>query len=251
MDNWAGYTHLSKLLALIYLDQEVTHITLITITRVFCFCITAAARPLCLPWTTKAAVVAKQVAKRRQSEGRTIAMVAQVLPWSLNGGTVVATVIAQWTPLVDQRRHNGGTGKADVSLKLIHNVRIFYWATNADHCASILRPRRCVCLHPASFERPTSSATFVRLFWTRSKLHGVHGDIRLFLFIEIHSSLFPYQAPSKAITLIRILHVTNVVLPFFFLFFLKIRFFKFLFSLIIGHFPSCIGNASIFITVKA
>ena len=26
----------------------------------------------------------------------------------------------------------------------------------ADHCASILRPRRCVCLHPASFERPVS-----------------------------------------------------------------------------------------------
>ena len=26
----------------------------------------------------------------------------------------------------------------------------------ADHCASILRPQRCVCLHPASFERPVS-----------------------------------------------------------------------------------------------
>ena len=26
----------------------------------------------------------------------------------------------------------------------------------ADHYASILRPRRCVCLHPASFERPVS-----------------------------------------------------------------------------------------------
>ena len=26
----------------------------------------------------------------------------------------------------------------------------------ADHCASILPPRRCVCLHPASFERPVS-----------------------------------------------------------------------------------------------
>ena len=83
-------------------------------------------------------------------------MVAQVLPWSLNGGTVVATVIAQWTPLVVQRRHNGGTRKADVSLKLIHNVRILTGRPMADHCASILRPRRCVCLHPASFERPVS-----------------------------------------------------------------------------------------------
>ena len=59
----------------------------------------------------------------------------QVLPWSLNGGTVVTTVITQWTPLVGQRRHNGGTRKADVSLKLIHNVRIFYWRPMADHCA--------------------------------------------------------------------------------------------------------------------
>ena len=79
-------------------------------------------------------------------------MVAQVLPWSLNGGTVVATVIAQWTPLVGQRRHNGGTKKADVLLKFIHNVRIFHWATNGrpfcDHGD--------VCLHPASFERPVS-----------------------------------------------------------------------------------------------
>ena len=35
IDNWAGYSDLSKLLALIYIDQEVTYITLITITRVF------------------------------------------------------------------------------------------------------------------------------------------------------------------------------------------------------------------------
>ena len=78
-------------------------------------------------------------------------MVAQVLPWSLNGGTVVTTVIAQWTPLVGQRRHSGGTRKADVSLKLIHNVRIFLlgdqWSTivhpfcdHGDVCAFILPP---------------------------------------------------------------------------------------------------------------
>ena len=93
----------------------------------------------------------------RQSGGTTIAMVAQVLPWSLNGSTVVATVIAQWTPLVGQRRHNDGFMKAGVSLKLIHTVRIFFTGRPmTDHCASILRPRRCVCLHPASSERPVS-----------------------------------------------------------------------------------------------
>ena len=79
---------------------------------------------------TKAAVVAQRVAQRRQSGGRTIAKVAQGLPWSPNGSTVVATVIAQWTLLVGQRRHTGGTRKAEASLKSIdnvHNSTHFLW----------------------------------------------------------------------------------------------------------------------------
>ena len=150
--------------------------------RKFCFCVTAAARLLCLPWTTKSAVVAQQVAQRRQSGGRTIAKVAEGLPWSPNGGTVVATVIAQWTLLVGQRRHNGGTRKAEALLKLIHNVQpqyvFFTGRPMADHCASILPPFvPSSCLLRATCERPTSSATFVWLFWTCSKLHGIHGDV--------------------------------------------------------------------------
>ena len=43
---------------------------------------------------------------------------AQGLPWSPNGGTVVAKVIAQWMLLVGQRRHNGGTIEAEASTKL-------------------------------------------------------------------------------------------------------------------------------------
>ena len=58
----------------------------------------------------------------RHSGGRSIVSVAQGLLWSSNGGTVVATVIAQWALLVGQRRLNGGTRKAKASLKLIHNV---------------------------------------------------------------------------------------------------------------------------------
>ena len=111
-------------------------------------------------------------------------MVAQVLPWLLNGGTVVAAVVAQWTPLVGQRRHNGGTRKADVSLTLIHNVCIFYWVTNGRplciHSATTAMRVPSSCLLWATCERPTSSATLVRLFWTCSKLHcdhGVHGDV--------------------------------------------------------------------------
>ena len=56
------------------------------------------------------------------------------------------------------------------------------WRPLVDHCASILQPRQCLCLCLlwATFEQPTSSATFVRLFWTCSKIygdHGVHGDV--------------------------------------------------------------------------
>ena len=64
--------------------------------RKFCFCAIAAARPLCLPWRTKAAVMTQQVTQRRQNGGRTIAKLIQGLLWSTNGSTVVATVIAQW-----------------------------------------------------------------------------------------------------------------------------------------------------------
>ena len=40
--------------------------------------------------------------------------------------------------------------KAEASLKLIHNIHNSTERPMADHCASILRPRRCLCLPPAS-----------------------------------------------------------------------------------------------------
>ena len=118
-----------------------------------------AAPPLCVPWITKTAVEAQQVV---QNGGRTIIMVAQGLPWSPNGGTVVATVIAQWTLLVRQRKHSGVTREAEASHKLVHNVykynckNYFTGRPMTDPCASILQPRRCACLPPASFGRPVS-----------------------------------------------------------------------------------------------
>ena len=108
--------------------------------RKFCFCVTAAARPLCLPCTTKSAVVAQQVVLKRQSGGRTIAKVAEGLPWSPDGGTVVATVIAQWTRLVGQRRHNGGTRKAEALLKLIHNVNNSTYFLRGDQWPTTVHP---------------------------------------------------------------------------------------------------------------
>ena len=122
--------------------------------RKFRFCVTATARPLCVPWATQPSVVAQQVVQRKQSGGKTIAMVAQWLPWSPNGGRVVATVIAQWTLLVGQRRHNGGAKEAEALLKLIQNVhnsthllRGDQWPTpvhpfcyHGDACAFLLSP---------------------------------------------------------------------------------------------------------------
>ena len=131
----------------------------------FCFCVTAAARPVCLPWTTKSAVMEQQVAQRRQSGHRTIAKVAQGLPWSPNGGTMGATVNAQWTLLVGQRRHSGGTRKTEASLKLIHNVhnsrhvlRGDQWPTTVhpfcDHGDHGVRAWRCLNVLCTTFERP-------------------------------------------------------------------------------------------------
>ena len=133
--------------------------------RKFCFCVTAAARLLCLPWPTKAAVVAHQVAKRRQSGGRTIANVAKGLPLSPNGGTMDAigrAKEAQWWYKEGKSCSNWYT--------MFITVRIFYGTTNdRPLCIHSATTAMCVpssCLLWATSERPTSSATFVRLFRT-------------------------------------------------------------------------------------
>ena len=87
----------------------------------FCFCVTAAARPLCIHWTKKTAVVARQV--------------------------------------------------------------LFYGATSGQPmCIDSVTTAKCIpsfCLLWATCEQPTSSATFVRLFWTCWEFHSdhsVHGE---------------------------------------------------------------------------
>ena len=167
------------------------------------------ARPLCVPWTTKTTVMTQQAVQRRQSGGRTIIMVAQGLPWSSNGGTVVATVIVQWSLLVDQKRHSGGTRETEASHKLVHNV---YNCTNyftgrpmADPCASILRPRRCACFPPASYERPVSDRPPRRPFCDCFE-HALHGDHGVHAEVWTSSvpplndqgNLSPSSAPSTA-----------------------------------------------------
>ena len=124
------------------------------------FCVTAAARPLCLHWTTKSAVVVQQVVQSRQSGGRTIAKVAEGLPWSPNGGTEVATLIAQWMLLVGQRRHNDGTRKAEALLKLIHNVHNSTYLLRGDQWPTTVHP---FCHHGnvCTFLLPPSSDLWV------------------------------------------------------------------------------------------
>ena len=109
---------------------------------------------------------------------------AEPLPWCYRGRWMEAQWSPQWSLNGPHWSAKGGTmvvqiWKADVSLKLIHNVSIFYWATNG-HSATTAMCVPSFCLLWATCEPQTSSATFVRLFWTCSKLHGdhgVHGDV--------------------------------------------------------------------------
>ena len=64
------------------------------------------------------------------SADRAIAMVAQGLPWSPTGSTVFATVMAQWTLLVYQRKHNGGTREAEGPIVKLTTTS----AANDDNC---------------------------------------------------------------------------------------------------------------------
>ena len=97
-------------------------------------------------WTTKNWCSGTTCHARKRVE-------AEPLPWlpkSPNGGRVVATVIAQWTLLIDQRRQNSGTREPEVSLKLInivytstHFLQGDQWPTgvaNGDTCAFHLPP---------------------------------------------------------------------------------------------------------------
>ena len=71
---------------------------------------------------------------------------------------------AQWSPQWSLNgRHwsaKGGTmvvqGRQTCRSNWYTMFAFFTGRPMADHCASILRPRRWVCLHPASFERPVS-----------------------------------------------------------------------------------------------
>ena len=118
---------------------------------------------------------------------------AKKAEWRKNhchGGSSVA-VVAEW-------RHNGR--HSDRSIDAIGRPKGVQWwykegrcvaqidaqcsdfllgAPLCTHCATTAMCVPSSCLLWATCERPTSSATFVRLFWTCSEFHGdhdVHGD---------------------------------------------------------------------------
>ena len=90
-------------------------------------------------------------------------MLAKRLPWSLNGGTVVTTMIAQCTVSISQRKHQGGTREADASLRLkgsVCNKRMFYEATIGSSLHTCCKHLcKGLCLPFASFELPLASNT--------------------------------------------------------------------------------------------
>ena len=111
-------------------------------------------------------------------------MDAQASPWSPNGSRVVVTVIVQSTLSEAQRWHRGGT-RGGINIAHTEGLsfaveRIYYVAIIGRplciHSATTAMPLRRLCLIWATVERPTSSATILRLMAKLDGDHSVHGD---------------------------------------------------------------------------
>ena len=119
-------------------------------------------------------------AEWRQNNCHGGSSVAVVAEWGHSGRHSNRSMDAIGRPKEAQWWYKGGRRVAQIDTQCSH----FYWATNGRPlCIHSATTAMCVpssCLLWATCERPTSSATFVRLFWTCSKLpgdHGVHGDV--------------------------------------------------------------------------
>ena len=139
--------------------------------RKFCFCVTAAARPFCVPWATKTAIHSGTTGRVRaaewmQSHRHAGSRVAVVAEWRHSGHHSVRSLDAIGRP--KEAQYSGTRSEAEASLKLMftHGTH-FYGSTNG----------RPLCIHPttkvmdvpsscllwATCEWPTSSVSFVRL----------------------------------------------------------------------------------------
>ena len=94
-------------------------------------------------------------AKWRQGHCRVGSRVG-VAEWRHSGRQSDRSMDAIGRPKEAQWWHKEGRSVAEIWYAMFTTVSIFTERPMADHCASILRPRRCVCLPPASFQRPVS-----------------------------------------------------------------------------------------------
>ena len=92
-------------------------------------------------------------AEWRQNHCHGGSSVAVVAEWRHSGRHSDRSMDAIGRPKEAQWWYKEGRRVAQIDTQCSH---FFTGRPMANHCASILRPRRCVCLHPASFERPVS-----------------------------------------------------------------------------------------------
>ena len=86
-------------------------------------------------------------------------MEAEPLPWWLegcHGRRMEAHWSTQWSLNGRYWWYQAGRSIAQIDTQCLQQYAFFTGRPMADHCASILRPRWCVCLPHTSFKRPVS-----------------------------------------------------------------------------------------------
>ena len=123
-------------------------------------------------------------AEWRQNHCYSGSIVAVVAEWGHSGRHSGRSMNAIGRPKEAQWWYKGGRSIAQIDTQCLQLYELSYGATNGRpryiHSATTAMRVPFSCLLWATRQRPTSSATFVRLFWTCSKLHcdrGVHGEV--------------------------------------------------------------------------
>ena len=127
-----------------------------TNSRQFCFCVTAAARPLCFSVNHHSCY--------NGTKGRTKEAEWRQSHWSAKGGTMVVQ---------GRQKHHANWHAMFTTVR--NSLRGEQWLPLCIHFATMAMRMPSSCLPWVTCERPTSSATFVQLFLTCQKLHGDHG----------------------------------------------------------------------------
>ena len=95
-------------------------------------------------------------AKWRQNHCQGGSKVTVVAEWRHSGRHSDRSMDANGRPKEAHWWYTEGRSVAQIDAQCSQQYDLFTRRPMADHCASILLPRRCVCLPPASFERPLS-----------------------------------------------------------------------------------------------